>query len=147
MIKISNLLIAYNVFSQSWPAWTGAYQVRRLEVGIFVECRSTKAPLKDLDEVENEARPDFHQSGILLHNLNMAQRLLQQQKNSTRGKKVIWFLVDTFYKYVSKQCNTCYRVSTLMGQWNSKAFPWLPTKSNATCNTSLSVDTNLEWFE
>lgn len=36
------------------------YHVRRTEVWVFIERRPSKAPLKDLHEVKNKARPNLH---------------------------------------------------------------------------------------
>ena len=45
------------------------HHVRRLELWILIEGGTPEAPLEDLDEVENEARPDLHQRAVFLDNL------------------------------------------------------------------------------
>ena len=38
-------------------------------MGILIEGWTPEAPLEDLDDVENEARPDLHQRAVLFNNL------------------------------------------------------------------------------
>lgn len=45
------------------------HHVGRLEGWVLVEGGTPEAALEDLDEVENEARPDLHQRAVLLNDL------------------------------------------------------------------------------
>lgn len=46
------------------------YHIRGLKAWVLVKCGAPKAALENLDEMENKARADLHQRGILLNDLN-----------------------------------------------------------------------------
>lgn len=52
------------------------YHIRRLKAWVLVKCGTSKAALENLDEIENKARADLHQRGILLNDLSTQENLL-----------------------------------------------------------------------
>ena len=67
---VNNMLsIFQDGYSEVLVTGREPYHVGRLEVGILVEGWTPEAPLEDLDDVENEARPDLHQRAVLFNDL------------------------------------------------------------------------------
>ena len=69
--SVNNLLfvIFQDGYSEVLVTSREPYHVGRLEVGILVEGWTPEAPLEDLDDVEDEARPDLHQRAVLFNDL------------------------------------------------------------------------------
>ena len=138
---------------------TGLYHVRRLELWVFIERRPSKAPLKDLDEVENQAGPDLHQRGVLLDDLHIksGQRNYYYQRiekckymNTGRDTHKAHLLNDVFcthYLVVSKpypivcdgECEDVVdkRLTLRMVAWSGKRLQQKNTMS--TTMTKLDV--------
>jgi len=66
------------ICKHGYSKWTvprlEAYHVGGLEVWILIEGGTPEAALEDLDEVENETRPDLHQRAVLLDELEHRTR-------------------------------------------------------------------------